>query len=86
MHVRVVERGELVDLVVEDAGPGVPEAALVRLTEPFYQVETARSGGNGLGLAIVRRVAEAHGARLRFENQSLGGLLVTVEFRRALTP
>lgn len=85
MRVRVAEQGGLVCLAVEDAGPGVPEAVLTRLTEPFYQVEAARGGGNGLGLAIVRRVAEAHGALLHFENQPAGGLLVTIEFPRAPT-
>lgn len=86
MRVRVAGRGGRVCLAVEDAGPGVPEAALARLTEPFYQVDAARSGGNGLGLAIVRRVAEAHGALLRFENRPPGGLLVTVEFRSGPPP
>ena len=54
-----------VRLCVSDRGPGVPDAALARLGEPFYRPELARSratGGFGLGLAIVRRcVADCDG-------------------------
>ena len=83
VHVEVLGAGESggARLLVSDTGPGVPEAALPRLTEPFYQVDAARVGeGNGLGLAIVRRVAEVHGAALRIENGRGGGLCVTVTF------
>lgn len=87
MHVRVTGQGGAVTLEVADAGPGVPDTALPRLTDPFYQVEPARGGaGNGLGLAIVRWVAEAHGAALRLENRASGGLSVTVEFPRPADP
>ncbi len=60
VHVKPVERG--VELVVEDDGPGVPEALLPSLFEPF------RSGGrgSGLGLAIARRVARGHGGDLTY--------------------
>ena len=61
---RVWGEPDRVRLTVQDAGPGVPAEALPRLTEPFYQVDAARSGeGNGLGLAIVQAVeGEAQGA------------------------
>lgn len=45
------------DLIVEDNGPGVEEALLEKIFEPFY---TSRAQGTGLGLAVVRAVAEAH--------------------------
>jgi len=47
-----------VDLVVMDYGPGIEDALLEKIFEPFY---TSRAKGTGLGLAVVRAIAEAHG-------------------------
>jgi signal transduction histidine kinase len=66
---------------VRDYGPGVPEAALPRLFDPFYRVEQDRdrkSGGVGLGLAIARRAVELHKGKLRASNSS-PGLLVEID-------
>ncbi|WP_293913012.1 HAMP domain-containing sensor histidine kinase [Deinococcus sp.] len=71
-------------LRVSDSGPGVPTDALPHLTKPFYQLDAARGGeGNGLGLAIVQRVVDAHGASLAFEGGLPGGLDVVVAFPRS---
>ncbi len=62
-------------IVIEDAGPGVPEASLPRLFEPFYRVDSARaraSGGYGLGLAIAQRGILAHGGTVRAQNGDPG--------------
>jgi signal transduction histidine kinase len=51
-------------LAVSDDGPGIPPAALPRVFDKFYRVsggDTAGTPGTGLGLAVVRGVAEAHG-------------------------
>ncbi|AXQ28703.1 sensor histidine kinase [Solimonas sp. K1W22B-7] len=67
--------GEL-SLWVRDSGPGVPEAALPRLGQPFFRPDAARSrerGGHGLGLAIVRRCVEACEGSLHFRNRIGGG-------------
>jgi signal transduction histidine kinase len=50
-----------VDLVVEDTGPGPPEAVRAALMEPFV---TGKPEGIGLGLAVAKAVAEAHGGTL----------------------
>ena len=62
--------GRLVEVVVEDEGPGIPEADLAKVFLPFY---TTRPEGTGLGLAISLRIAEAHGGTLKAENRPGGG-------------
>ena len=61
--------GDAVVVSIEDTGPGIPPDALARLFEPFF---TTRSGGLGMGLAICRRIVEAHGGRIRGENTGNG--------------
>jgi two-component system sensor histidine kinase CpxA len=68
-------------LTVRDHGPGVPEAELAHIFEPFYRVGEARersSGGVGLGLSIADRTIKLHGGTVRAENVP-GGLLITIE-------
>ncbi|MBB4315645.1 ATP-binding protein [Roseospira marina] len=69
--------GPGVSVVVRDDGPGIPEAHLAKVTDPFYRVEGSRAratGGIGLGLSIVQAVADAHGGRLVLANRPEGGL------------
>ena len=83
--VRVKAEGERVRVVVEDRGPGVPDAALGNLFEPFFRVEEAReraSGGAGVGLAIAARVVRAHGGTVTARNRAGGGLEVTLTLPR----
>ena len=64
-------------IVVRDHGPGIPEAELEKVFEPFYRLESSRSretGGTGLGLAIARQLAHALGAGLSLRNRAEGGL------------
>jgi two-component system osmolarity sensor histidine kinase EnvZ len=71
-------------LTVRDHGPGVDEALLPRLTEPFFRGESARTTpGSGLGLAIVRRSAERMGGTCELRNADGGGLAVTVRLPTA---
>ena len=66
---------------VRDHGPGVPEADLIRIFDPFFRVETDRnrnSGGVGLGLSIARRAIDLHNGTIRARNGN-PGLVVEVE-------
>ena len=66
---------------VRDAGPGIPQAEMQRVFDPFYRVETSRSresGGTGLGLTIARNIAEQHGGSITLANHPEGGLEVTL--------
>ncbi len=73
-------------ITVEDQGPGVAEAELERLFEPFSRVGEARereSGGFGLGLAITGRTLLIHGGNAWAENRPEGGLRVTLQLPTA---
>jgi signal transduction histidine kinase len=66
---------------IRDAGPGIPQAELARVFDPFYRVETSRSresGGTGLGLTIARNIAEQHGGSIALANHPDGGLEATL--------
>jgi signal transduction histidine kinase len=72
-------------LLVDDDGPGIPEADRARVFERFTRLSSSRSrddGGAGLGLALVRRVAEQHGGSVRVERSPLGGARLEVCFPR----
>jgi signal transduction histidine kinase len=72
------QAGEAV-IRIEDQGPGIPEADLARMMEPFARGEASRNrttGGAGLGLAIARAIAVQHGGRLVLANRPEGGLSV----------
>lgn len=66
-------------LTVNDHGPGVPESMLTRLGERFFRGQPGKTEGNGLGLAIVARIAELHAARLRLANRPQGGFSVSLQ-------
>jgi two-component system sensor histidine kinase CpxA len=66
---------------VSDQGPGVPEASLDKLFQPFYRLDDARerqTGGVGLGLAITERAVRLHGGSVSAVNRPGGGLLVEI--------
>jgi two-component system sensor histidine kinase BaeS len=72
----------VIRLAIEDTGPGIPEEALPRVFERFFQADPSRSRGtgtSGLGLSIVRALAEAHGARVGAENRVEGGARLWIE-------
>ena len=68
-------------ITIRDHGPGVPEAMLPRLFEPFVRVDDARdraSGGYGLGLAIAQKAVRLHGGDVTARNEPAGGLSIVV--------
>jgi signal transduction histidine kinase len=74
-----------VEITVSDTGPGIPEARLADMFEPFVRLEGSRSGdtgGIGLGLAIARSAIHAHGGTISLENRSEGGLVARVMLPR----
>ncbi len=80
--VRIERDDGEVRVVIEDEGPGLPEAELERVFEPFVRLDASRSrdtGGSGLGLAIVRGIVRGHGGDIVLANRAEGGLRATVK-------
>lgn len=76
--------GAAVRISVCDRGPGVPAAMRDRIFEPFFRMpgHAEREGGVGLGLALVRQIAERHGGTARCEPRDGGGSCFTIELPR----
>ncbi|MNG99241.1 Swarming motility regulation sensor protein RssA [compost metagenome] len=74
----ITAEGNRVRVDIRDSGPGIPTAALSRLCERFFRVNPQQGDGVGLGMAIVRRIAELHGADLDVHNRPHGGLEVSI--------
>jgi signal transduction histidine kinase len=75
------DKGRDILIRIEDDGPGIPEADMQSVFEPFRRLETSRNrgtGGSGLGLTIARRAVEQHGGTLVLSNPPGGGLLASV--------
>jgi len=85
------ERGSVVvrltrrSVVVEDTGPGLPEAVRATLANEMPPAAPAGSGGTGLGLALVGRICEYLGATLTLESRADGGSLFEIDFPAGLT-
>ena len=72
-----------VEIAVEDDGEGIPAADRERLFEPFVRgAGSAESSGLGIGLALCRRIVEAHGGRIRVDRGALGGARFVFELPR----
>jgi signal transduction histidine kinase len=72
-------------LAVEDDGPGIPESEREKVFKAFTRLDDSRSrgtGGYGLGLAIVARIAALHGGAARVESAALGGARIVVSWPR----
>lgn len=76
----VTQAGSEVEIRVRDHGPGLPDSEKARVFEPFYRPSgrSEAAGGWGLGLALVRQIAERHGGAARYESPSGGGTCFVV--------
>ena len=80
VELQVQRQGDRVDVRVCDRGPGVPEAFRERIFEPFFRLpgHAERAGGVGLGLALVRQIAQRHGGGVSCSGREGGGSCFTL--------
>jgi two-component system sensor histidine kinase CreC len=80
VQMRAQAKGQRVELVVRDHGPGLPEFARERVFEKFYSLARPDTGkkGTGLGLAFVREIATLHGGGVSLANHPDGGAIATL--------
>lgn len=76
-------------IVIDDQGPGISDADLERVFEPFVRLEESRNpetGGIGLGMSIARSIVRGHGGDITLQNRAEGGLRVSVDLPRHEQP
>ncbi len=74
--------GDVIEITVEDDGPGIPEDQFEDVFRPFYRVDSSRNaetGGVGLGLPIVMDIVHGHGGQIWLERSEYGGLKVAIQ-------
>ncbi|MBT3557641.1 MAG: HAMP domain-containing protein [Rhodospirillales bacterium] len=79
--IRAGRRDDMIEIAVDDDGPGIPEEKRDEVFRPFVRLETSRNqgtGGVGLGLSIARDVVRGHGGDMALDQSPLGGLRAIV--------
>ncbi len=77
---------DVLEIAVQDSGPGIPEHFLDQVFEPFFRLEPSRNrntGGSGLGLSIARAMARLNNGELTLRNLPQGGLRARIRLLRA---
>lgn len=74
--------GDEVYIEIQDTGPGIPEAHIHRIFDPFYTTK-CDGAGNGLGLSIVKQIAESFSGSIEAKNADTGGAIFTFRFSPA---
>jgi signal transduction histidine kinase len=79
----VERRGDFFEAILADSGPGIPEAEREKVLRRLYRIDSSRqTPGSGLGLSMVKAIADLHGATLEFEDGA-PGLRVRMRFSAA---
>jgi two-component system sensor histidine kinase KdpD len=73
-------------LMIEDQGPGIPEASMAKVFDKFYRVPGSQPGGTGLGLSIVKSIVEFHRGSIHVENQMAKGARFIIELPVEVMP
>lgn len=84
IRLRLTEEAAGIRFTIEDSGPGIAEDALRKVFDKFYQEDTShKQAGNGLGLALAKRIVDCSGGEIFAENMEGGGCRFTVVLKRS---
>ena len=87
LRIRLFQQEQQLIFTVDDSGPGIPEAALSHIFDKFYQADSSHTAeGNGLGLALARRVLDSCGGTICAENLPQTGCRFTVTLPHSTVP
>jgi two-component system phosphate regulon sensor histidine kinase PhoR len=85
VEVMIDARAADIEIRVRDHGPGIPQSDLKRVFERFYRSQSrGKTRGSGIGLSLVKHIAEAHGGRAWAENARDGGAIVGISLPRGV--
>ncbi|MBL6931525.1 MAG: HAMP domain-containing protein [Rhodospirillales bacterium] len=82
VSIRAGQRGDSVDITIEDDGPGIPEENREDVFKPFFRLDESRNpgtGGVGLGMTIARDVVRGHGGDIELDKSPIGGLRARIK-------
>lgn len=80
--IRLIQQDKSVVFTIEDQGPGIPEEAKKRIFDKFYQGDSShKQEGNGLGLALVKRIVSIASGEIYVDNVEMGGCRFTVTLK-----
>jgi two-component system phosphate regulon sensor histidine kinase PhoR len=85
VEIEITQEGEFIQLTIQDSGIGIPDSDLPYIFERFYRVDKARSkktGGYGLGLAMVKTIVDKHGASIQVQSTIGKGTRFILRFNR----
>ena len=83
ISIRAGVRGDAIEIVIDDDGPGIPEDQREDVFRPFFRLEQSRNpgtGGVGLGLSIARDAIQSHGGDMKLFDSPMGGLRIRIRF------
>lgn len=86
IKIQTQDKGDSVEIAVQDNGIGIPQKDLSRIFERFYAIDKTRSrelGGTGLGLSIVRHIVQAHGGEVKVESEMGKGSRFSFTLKKA---
>lgn len=76
IQIKIYQEKQNAMIEIHDNGPGIPQTAIDKIFDPFF---TQRKGGIGLGLAVVKKIIEAHQGKIEVGRSELGGALFTIQ-------
>jgi two-component system sensor histidine kinase KdpD len=81
INISALNYADVLEIIVEDNGPGFPENEIKNVFDKFYRLKNAAAGGTGLGLSIVKGFVEALGGTINLENVDTGGARFTINIK-----